>query len=556
MSMNGADIAVKALEANGVKLVFGYPGASNAPFVDSVSRSSIKYVLSRNEQGAAHMASGYGRVNRVAGVCTATSGPGATNLITAIATAYMDSIPMVAITGQVKRELIGKDAFQEVDIIGATLPFTKHSYLVKDVNDIPRIVNEAFHIATTGRPGPVLIDFPLDVLTDEYDEENVNEEINLRGYKLLGKANESQIKKVAEALRKAKKPIILAGGGVTCSDAVDEVREFVKITGIPVVSTMMGLGVVPTDSDSYYGMIGSHGKKCANTLLNRSDFILALGTRLGDRSIANIKGLEKVKKLVHVDIDPAEIGKNTLPRIPVVGDIKDVTTQLISAAGDYRTSKEWLDEAHELRHETTREIAHHDNGFVNPKYFLKRLSEITGSEIYLTTEVGQNQIWSSNHYTIKDPTHFLTSGGFGTMGYGLPAAIGASCAQSDLPVVAVMGDGSFQMDMVELGTMKQYGIPVKMILFQNDRLGMVHELQYKMYSSNFQMVDITGGPDFCQLVGAYGIKSARINENSQIDSAIAEMLKDKESYLLVVDVNPFEPTGDAYNEDMLNKKEV
>ena len=556
MSMNGADIAVKTLEANGVKLVFGYPGASNAPFVDSVSRSSIEYVLSRNEQGAAHMASGYGRVNHVAGVCSATSGPGATNLITAIATAYMDSIPMVAITGQVKRELIGKDAFQEVDIIGATLPFTKHSYLVKDVNDIPRIVNEAFHIATTGRPGPVLIDFPLDVLTDEYDEENADEEINLRGYKLLGKANESQIKKVADALRKAKKPIILAGGGVACSDAVNEVREFVDITGIPVVSTMMGLGVVPTDSDSYYGMIGSHGKKCANILLNRSDFILALGTRLGDRSIANIKGLEKVKKLVHVDIDPAEIGKNTLPRIPVVGDIKDVTTQLINVAGDYKTSAEWLDEAHELRHETTREEVHHDTGYVNPKYFLKRLSEITESNLILTTEVGQNQIWSSNHYTIKDPSHFLTSGGFGTMGYGLPAAIGASCAQSELPVFAIMGDGSFQMDMVELGTMKQYGIPVKMVLFQNDRLGMVHELQYKMYNSNFQMVDITGGPDFCKLVGAYGIKSARINENSQIDDAIADMLKDKESYLLVVDVNPYEPTGDAYNEDALDKREV
>lgn len=553
--MNGADIAVKTLEDNGVKLVFGYPGASNAPFVDSVSRSSIKYVLSRNEQGAAHMASGYGRVNRVAGVCTATSGPGATNLITAIATAYMDSIPMVAITGQVKRELIGKDAFQEVDIIGATLPFTKHSYLVKDVNDIPRIVNEAFHIATTGRPGPVLIDFPLDVLTDEYDEENTDTEINLRGYKLLGKANESQIKKVADALRKAKNPIILVGGGVCCSDAVNEVREFVKMTNIPVVSTMMGLGVIPTDSDSYYGMIGSHGKKCANALLNRSDFILALGTRLGDRSIANIKGLEKVKKLVHVDIDPAEIGKNTLPKIPVVGDIKDVTTQLIKIAGDYRTSSEWLNEAHELRAETKRELVKHDTGFVNPKYFLERLSQITNSDIYLTTEVGQNQIWSANHYTIKDPTHFLTSGGFGTMGYGLPAAIGASSAQSDVPVVAIMGDGSFQMDMVELGTMKQYHIPVKMVLFRNDRLGMVHELQYKMYNSNFQMVDITGGPDFCQLVGAYGIKSAEINENSQVDDAIAEMLKDKESYMLVVNVSPFEPTGDAYNENYLNKKE-
>lgn len=554
MGMNGADIAVKALEANGVKVVFGYPGASNAPFVDSISRSSIDYVLTRNEQGAAHMASGYGRVNHVAGVCTATSGPGATNLITAIATAYMDSIPMVAITGQVKRELIGKDAFQEVDIIGATLPFTKHSYLVKDVSDIPRIVDEAFHIATTGRPGPVLIDFPLDVLADDYDDEVGEREINLRGYKLVGKANESQIKKVADALRKAKKPIILAGGGVCCSEAVDEVRKFVELTNVPVVSTMMGLGVVPTDSDSYYGMIGSHGKKCANVLLNRSDFILALGTRLGDRSIANIKGLEKVKKLVHVDIDPAEIGKNTLPKIPVVGDIKDVTEQLINVVGDYKTSQEWIDEAHELRNETSRVQVSEDTGFVNPKYFLERLSAITNSEIYLTTEVGQNQIWSANHYTIKKPDHFLTSGGFGTMGYGLPAAIGASCAQHDLPVVAIMGDGSFQMDMVELGTMKQYGIPVKMVLFKNDRLGMVHELQYLNYNSNFQMVDITGGPDFCKLAEAYGIRTGEISENSEIDGAIADMLSDDKSYFLVVNVNPFEPTGDAYNENALNTK--
>ena len=313
MSMNGADLAVKALEANGVKVVFGYPGAANAPFIDSVSHSSIEYVLSRNEQGAAHMASGYGRVNRVAGVCTATSGPGATNLITAIATAYMDSIPMVAITGQVKRELIGKDAFQEVDITGATLPFTKHSYLVNDVKDITRVVNEAFHIATTGRPGPVLIDFPMDVLKAPYEEEGEESEINLRGYKLLGKANETQIKKVAQALKKAKKPVILAGGGIALANAQEIIRDFVKDTEIPVIATMMGLGVLPTDDKKFYGMIGSHGTKCANMMLNRSDLVIAMGTRLGDRSVANAEGLEKSKKLVHIDIDPAEIGKNMQP---------------------------------------------------------------------------------------------------------------------------------------------------------------------------------------------------------------------------------------------------
>lgn len=553
--MKGADLAVKALEANGVKVIFGYPGAANAPFIESVSHSSIDYVLSRNEQGAAHMASGYGRVNHVAGVCTATSGPGATNLITAIATAYMDSIPMVAITGQVNRDLIGKDAFQEVDIIGATLPFTKHSYLVNKVEDIPRIVNEAFHIATTGRPGPVLIDFPMDVLKSEYEAES-DEEINLRGYKLLGKASESQIKKVAVALKKAKKPVLLAGGGICLSGAVEEVRKFVKETGIPVISTMMGLGVIPTDDDIFYGMIGSHGKKCANVLLNRSDLVIAMGTRLGDRSVANIKGLENAKKLVHIDIDPAEIGKNMQPYIPVVGDIKDVTEQLMDMLDGYKSSEAWKDEADELRREVTPITASADNGFVNPRYFLERLSEITKSEVYITTEVGQNQLWTANHFAIKEPSHFLTSGGFGTMGYGLPAAIGASKAQSDVPVIAVMGDGSFQMDLPELGTMQQYHIPVKMVLFKNDRLGMVHEHQYLFYGSNYQMVDITGGPDFAKLVEAYGIKSGRVSENSGVDEAINKMLKDKESYLLIVDVDPYEPTGHALNESKIGSKEA
>lgn len=553
MSINGADLAVKALEANGVEVIFGYPGAANAPFIESISHSSIEYVLSRNEQGAAHMASGYGRVKRVAGVCTATSGPGATNLITAIATAYMDSIPMIAITGQVKRALIGKDAFQEVDIMGATLPFTKHSYLVTHVEDIPRIVNEAFHIATTGRPGPVLIDFPMDVLKETYEDDG-NEEINLRGYKLLGKANESQIKKVAAALKESKRPILLAGGGINLSDATAEVREFVEKTGIPVVSTMMGLGVIPTNDDIFYGMIGSHGTKCANMLLNRSDLVIAMGTRLGDRAVANAKGLEDGKKLVHIDIDPAEIGKNIQPYIPVVGDIKDVTTQLIEAVGGYCADNAWKQEADEVRTATKPTISSADNGFVNPRYFLERLSEKTGSEVYLTTEVGQNQLWSANHFTIKEPTGFITSGGFGTMGYGLPAAIGAAKAQSQKPVIAIMGDGSFQMDLPELGTMQQYKIPVKMVVFENNRLGMVHEHQYLMYNSNYQMVDITGSPDFNKLADAYGIASGSVAENSDVDRAIDEMMAADGSYLLVVNVSPFEPTGNSLNENKLDER--
>ena len=555
MLLTGAEMVVKCLEEHGVEVVFGYPGAANCPIIDKLSFSGIRHILTRNEQGAAHMASGYARVTKKIGVCTATSGPGATNLITGIATAYMDSIPMVALTGQVGTALIGKDAFQEVDITGATLPFTKHSYLVKDGLEIGRVLDEAFHIANTGRPGPVLIDLPMDLLKKEFDYPDEVEPVNVRGYRLLDKANESQIKKVAEAIKKAKKPIILAGGGIVSSDAIEELRKFVDETDIPVVSTMMGIGTIPTDDKHYYGMLGSHGTKKANLALNHSDLVLGMGTRLGDRTIANIKGLEQVKKLVHIDIDPAEIGKNTQALIPVVGDIKDVLTQHIPLVKGYKTGKEWNDELEDLRVKYPSVVDSEDDGFVNPKYFLQVLAKKTNSDVYLSTEVGQNQIWSSNYFTFKTPRTLITSGGFGTMGYGLPAAIGASAAQNEKPVFAIMGDGSFQMDLPEMGTMCQHDIPVKMVVFKNDRLGMVHEHQYLLYKSNYQSVSIEGSPDFNKLADAYGIRNGYVDENSKIDAAIDEMMKDDKSYLLVVSVDPFEPTGDALNMDKLPKKE-
>ena len=554
--MTGAEMVVKTLEKNGVKVVFGYPGAANAPIIDKLSFSSINHILTRNEQGAAHMASGYARVTKQAGVCTATSGPGATNLITGIATAYMDSIPMIALTGQVTTKLIGKDAFQEVDITGATLPFTKHSYLIKDGLEIPKVVNEAFHIANTGRPGPVLIDFPMDILKAEFDYPDEDEDISIKGYKLIGKANESQVKKVAEAIKGAKKPVILAGGGIVISDATNELRKFVKETDIPVVSTMMGIGTIPTDSPRYYGMIGSHGVKRANMIFNRADLVIVMGSRLGDRTVANIKGLEEGNKLIHIDLDPAEIGKNVQPYIPVVGDIKDVLEQLTPLIKGYKAASSWIEEADELRSRFTHEPFSDDNGFVNPKYFLKVLSEKTNSDVYLSTEVGQNQIWCANNFTFTSPRSLLTSGGFGTMGYGLPAAIGASVAvNGEKPVIAVMGDGSFQMDLPEMGTMAQWDIPVKMVLFQNHRLGMVHEHQYLLYKSNYQAVTIEGKPDFEMLAKAYGIESGTVTENSGVSEAIDKMMASGDSYLLIVEVSPFEPTGDALNEATLPKKE-
>lgn len=554
-------MAVNTMEKNGVKVVFGYPGAAIGSLIDRMSFSSIKHILTRNEQGAAHMASGYARVTKTTGVCLATSGPGATNLITGIATAYMDSIPMIVLTGQVTTNLVGKDAFQEVDITGATLPFTKHSYLVKDVSQIQRIIDEAFYIASTGRPGPVLIDFPMDILETEYDYPEKEQPINLRGYKLPGKANESQLKKVADAIKKAKKPVILAGGGIVISDCVNEFRKFVTDTQIPVVSTMMGIGNLPSDDKHYYGMIGSHGAKRANLIFNRSDVVIAMGSRLGDRSIANAKGLSTANKVIHIDIDPAEIGKNIQPFIPVVGDISDVISQLSPMLADYVAPAEWVKEADELKERFTRVPSDEETGFVNPRYFLNVLAEKTNSDIIMTTEVGQNQLWSATQFNVKHPRMFLTSGGFGTMGYGLPAAIGAAEAVKTgsapkKPVIAIAGDGSFQMDMAELGTMCQHDIPVKMVIFKNDRLGMVNEHQYLKYHSNYQAVDLSGSPDFCKLADAYGIRNGRLSKNADCAAAIDEMMADDKSYMLVIDVNPHEPTGESLNENKLTEKEA
>ena len=546
LRMTGAEMVVRTLQKNGVSIVFGYPGAANCPLIDKLSVLGVKHILTRNEQGACHMASGYARVTKKVGVCTATSGPGATNLITGIATAYMDSVPVVAITGQVALPLVGKDAFQEVDITGATIPFTKHNYLVKDGAEIQRIVDEAFYIAGTGRPGPVLIDIPMDILKAELDYPPEDKPMRLRGYRLVGKANEAQVKKVADAIREAKKPVVLAGGGIVTSDAVKEFRKFTEAVNIPVVSTMTGIGVLPCDSSLYFGMVGSHGVKKANMALNQADLVLIMGARLGDRSVANAKSMEARTKLVHIDIDPAEIGKSLQPHIPVVGDVKDVLKQLLPLVADVKAPAEWLERLRDIRREWTVTESEADTGFVNPRYFMERLAELVKTDVYVSTEVGQNQIWTANHYNFQEPRHFITSAGFGTMGYGLPAAIGAACGTKK-PVIVVLGDGSFQMDLPELGTMCQWDIPVKMVLFENHRLGMVHEHQYLFYKANYQAVQLDGSPDFGKLAEAYGIPYGRVSENSGISQAVETMMKTKGSYLLIVSVDPYEPTGGALN---------
>ena len=552
MILSGAQMAVKALERNKTEKIFGYPGAAICPLLDKLSESAIEYILVRNEQGAAHMASGYAKASKKTGVCSATSGPGATNLITGIATAFMDSVPMVIITGQVSLEMVGSDAFQEIDITGATAPFTKHNYLVKKVADIPRVIDEAFYLAATGRPGPVLVDIPMDVLLAEYDYPEDSAPIKIRGYNPTTKINKNQVKKAIKAITSSKRPVILAGGGIVSSDATAEFREFAKKLAVPVISTMTAIGTLPVGDEQYFGMVGSHGKKAANIILNHADAVLVLGARLGDRSIANLDN-KKPPKLIHIDIDPAELGKNLRPDISVVGDIRDFINTALPYIGEYRTAREWLEFAKKVRLENEDKLSSADNGYVNPRLFIKLLSEKASENAFITTEVGQNQIWTVNYYNFTSPRQLITSAGFGTMGYGLPAAIGAYEASGG-QVIAVMGDGSFQMDFCELATLKSRGAPIKMILFENKRLGMVCEYQYMDYGSNFYSVDLKGNPDFAKLAASYGIKSEKITKNSEAASAIDRLLAGNCPYLLVVSVNPDEPTGDAMNNKLLRKE--
>ncbi len=541
MKMTGAQAIVRAMEIENVEILFGLPGAAICPFFDAVSGSKIKNILIRQEQAAVHAASGYARVTGKVGVCVATSGPGATNLVTGIATAHMDSIPIVAITGQVLLSSIGKDAFQEADITGSTLPFTKHNYLIKDVNDIPRVIKEAFHIAATGRPGPVLIDIPVDIQLTEFDFEYPNT-IDLKGYKPTVKGHTKQIEKVAKEIAKAKQPLICAGGGIILADASSELREFAKKCNIPVTTTLMAKGSMPIDDELDLGMLGSHGVYIANYAINNADLIVVMGARVSDRAIGNANVLGEKTKIIHIDIDPAEIGKNINTLIPVVGDIKYILTELLKIAekGD---NKAWLDKLKEEKKAHIRKPDFDmDGDFVNAKHFLDVLCKKTKEDTIISTEVGENQIWTANHYKLGTPRVFLTSGGLGTMGYGFPAAIGAKFAKPDKTVIAIEGDGSFQMNFNELGTVMQNNIGIKLVVFNNHRLGMVREYQKVHYKCNYCGVFLEENPDFVMLAKAYGFKGEKITKNSQIEGAIERMLSDDETFLLEIEVDPFEDT--------------
>ena len=537
--ISGAEIMVKCLEQEGVTLTFGYPGAAICPFYDKLSLSSIEHVLVRQEQNAAHAASGYARSSGKPGVCIATSGPGATNLITGIATAYMDSVPLIAITGQVRSELLGRDVFQEADITGACEPFTKHSYLVKDTADLPRVFKEAFHIASTGRPGPVLIDVPVDIQQNQIKEFKYPQNADIIGYKPRTQGHALQIKKAVEVLAKAQRPVICCGGGVVLAGARKELLSLVEKTGIPVVSTMMGIGVVPLDSRHYLGMVGSHGRKPANQALLAADVVILCGARVGDRAIISPEMLGTQAQIIHIDVDPAEIGKNITAHIPIVGDIRLVLGNLADKAG-WNRSEEWLSRVEQLKeNEVLR--GEPSEEFVEPRSFFRALSAMMKDDAILVADVGQNQIWSVNNFNVKEG-RFLTSGGLGTMGYSIPAAIGAKLAKPRRQVVAVCGDGSFQMSMCELGTIMQSNANVKIIVMVNEHLGMVREIQDKQYGGRHMATELHGNPDFVMLAKAYGIESALAENNRQAEELAEKMLASHKPYLLVCKVDPALPS--------------
>ena len=534
MNMTGAQILMEGLVREGVDHIFGYAGATICPAVDALKdMPGIGYTLVRTEQNAGHMASGYARVTGKVGVCMVTSGPGATNLITGIATAHLDSIPMVAITGQVPSNLLGRDIFQEVDITGACSAFSKHTYLVKDAAKLPQVIKEAFYIASTGRPGPVLIDIPIDVQEQVVDVE-FPESVDIRGYHPSVRGNEKQIAHVVQAINEAKQPVIVAGGGVFLADAVSELVRFAEWTQIPVVTTMMGLSILPTDHPLNMGMIGSHGTKTANRALAKSDLLIMIGTRVADRAILSPGEIQRRMPSIHIDVDPAEIGKNIHPELPLVGNARVILRQLMEKEITLETG-EWLAQLQSLRRAEIEQEEPFRTDSVSPGRLLKMLGKKLRRDAAVCVDVGQNQIWACRHLWLGG-CRFLTSGGLGTMGYSLPAAVGVKVAQSDRQTVVVCGDGSFQMSMNELSAVVAEGQDIKIVLIRNGVLGLVNQIQHTAKYNGPFGVKLTGSPDFAAIAAAYGIPSVTVSSDAEAEAALETFLNTSGPCLLIADV--------------------
>ncbi|NLN88505.1 MAG: biosynthetic-type acetolactate synthase large subunit [Syntrophomonadaceae bacterium] len=525
MKLKGADILMHCLQREGVEVVFGYPGGAVLPIYDALYDSPIKHILVRHEQGAVHAADGYARASGKVGVCLATSGPGATNLVTGIATANMDSVPLVCLTGQVASTLIGKDAFQEADITGISLPITKHGYQVQRTEDVERIIKEAFFVARTNRPGPVLVDLPKDVMAREIDFEANDAEVKIRSYRVMKGVNSGQIIAAAEAINKAQRPVIYAGGGVIASNAAEELRQMAEKCRIPVTTTLMGMGAFPGTSYLSLGMLGMHGTRYANYAIGECDVLIAVGVRFDDRVTGKLETFAPHARVIHIDIDAAEIGKNTAAHIPIVGEAREALQALLPRLKTQLELTEWHQIIAKWKDEFPLRYGSPSEGRIMPQHIVETIYDLTRGDAIITTEVGQNQMWAAQYYFYNEPRSFISSGGLGTMGYGFPAAIGAKLACPEKTVFDIAGDGSIQMNIQELGTAMQYKIPVIICILNNQYLGMVRQWQELFHQGRYSYTDMSHQPDFVKLAEAYGAVGMRVNRTEDVREALQEAMQ-------------------------------
>ena len=562
MELTGAQILLESLKKEGVDVLFGYPGGAVLDIYDELPRHpDLKHILVRHEQGAVHAADGYARASGKVGVCLVTSGPGATNTVTGLATAYCDSIPLVVFTGQVPTKLIGNDAFQEVDIVGITRPCTKHNFLVKDIRKLAKTIRQAFYLARSGRPGPVLVDLPKDVM-QAHAEFVWPEDIYMRSYNPTYKPNLNQLRRAVEVLAQARRPMILAGGGVIMSDAADSLRELAHALHLPVSCTLMGLGAFPATDDLWLGMVGMHGSYAANMAINNADVLVCVGARFDDRVTGKISAFASHARIIHIDIDPTSIRKNVEVDVPVVGDCKLALSGMLDIANSKMAHVDWKGD-HESWLETvaqwkqSKPFGYIRNDHIKPQHVIEELYALTGGEAIITTEVGQNQMWAAQFYSFTRPRTLLTSGGLGTMGYGFPASIGAQCAFPDRKVIAVAGDGSIQMNIQELATVVQYKLPIKVIILNNRHLGMVRQWQELFYDRNYSFTNMEAQPDFVKLAEAYGAEGYRISQPGELRPVLEAALSSPHPAFVDVTVEreenvyPMVPAGAALDEMLL-----
>ncbi|MGD7043537.1 acetolactate synthase large subunit [Jeotgalibacillus proteolyticus] len=530
--LQGSDVFIQSLQNEGVEMIFGYPGGAVLPIYDALYKNPIPHILARHEQGAIHAAEGYSRVSGKTGVVIATSGPGATNLVTGIADAMMDSLPLVVFTGQVASAVIGTDAFQEADIVGITQPITKHNYQVKRVEDLPRIIHEAFHIASTGRPGPVLVDIPKDISNAVFTSAEIKAtELNLPGYQPTTSPNFLQIQKVAQALQKAQKPLILAGAGVLHGKASEEFVKFVEKTGVPVTNTLLGLGCIPGDHPQFLGMAGMHGTFTANMAICEADLLINIGARFDDRLTGNLEHFAPNAQVVHIDIDPAEIGKNVETDIPIVADAKEALNSLLKLEINKLSIEPWMTGLMKSKAEYPL-VYSNDSKKMLPQEVIELVHKHTKGDAIVTTDVGQHQMWAAQFYRFNHPDHWVTSGGLGTMGFGFPAAIGAQIAKPHETVVSFTGDGGFQMTLQELSLLQESQLPVKVIILNNQCLGMVRQWQETFYDKRYSESLMPSQPDFVKLAEAYNIEGFKVDNYHDADELFKKVFSSNKPALI------------------------